>query len=197
MQWQEIIKFLGGASVFGAVIAYLGKTAVDAYVSGRVETYKSDLQRLTSEHSIRFQRLHSERAEVIKELYAKFALLDDTLYSTLCSFQLVGEPPLKDKVSMLSEQFNELRNYFLPRRIFFDEPLCKVIDSILDIAKGIFFDITTYEVDPMHEEYKFNREVLLERHEFWEKARTTHKEQFAEVKVKLEKQFRVVLGIVA
>ena len=197
MQWQEIIEFLGGAAVFGAVIAYLGKTAVDAYVSGRVETYKSELQRLTAEHSVRFQRLHSERAEVIKELYGKFARLDDALYSTLRSFQLVGEPSLKEKVSKLGDQFNELRDYFLPRRIFFDEPLCKVIESVLEIAKGIFFDITTYEVDPMHEEYKFNREVLRERHEFWEKARATHKEQFAEVKARLEKEFRFILGIVA
>ena len=197
MQWQEIIEFLGGATVFGVVIAYLGKTAIDAYVSGRVETYKSDLQRLTAEHSVRFQRLHAERAEVIKEFYAKFARLDDALYSTLRSFQLVGEPPLKEKVSKLSEQFNELRDYFLPRRIFFDEPLCKVIDSILEMAKGIFFDITTYEVDPAHEEYKFNREVLRERHEFWEKARATHKDQFAAVKAQVEKEFRVILGIEA
>jgi len=197
MQWQQIIEFLGGAAVSGGVIASLGKPAVDAYVSGRVETYKAELQRLTGEHSVRFQRLHSERAEVIKELYAKFARLDDTLCSTLRSFQLVGEPSLKEKVSKLSEQFNDLRDYFLPRRIFFDESLCKVIDSVLEIAKGIFFDITTYEVDPMHAEYKFNREVLRERHEFWEKARTTHKEQFAEVKAKLEGEFRVILGIVA
>ena len=197
MQWQEIVEFLGGAAVFGAVIAYLGKASIDAFISGRVEAYKAELQRATTEHSVRFQRLHSERAEVIKEFYAKFARLDDMLYSTLRSFQLVGELSLEEKVSKLSEQFNELRDYFLPRRIFFDEPLCKVIDSTLEIAKGIFYDITTYKVDPTHEEYKFNREVLKVRHEFWEKARATHKAEFAQVKAKLEEQFRAILGIVA
>ena len=197
MQWQEIIEFVGGATVFGAVIAYLGKTGIDAFISGRVETYKAELQRATAEHSVRFQRLHSERAEVIKEFYARFSKLDDTLFSTLCSFQLVGEPSLKEKVSKLNDEFNELRNYFLPRRIYFNEPLCEVIDSILEIARGIFFDITTYEVDPTHEEYKFNREVLQERHEFWEKARATHKDKFAAVKTTLEGEFRAILGIVA
>jgi len=197
MQWQAIIEFLGGAAIFGAVIAYLGKAAVDAFISGRVETYKSELQRVTAEHSVRFQRLHTERADVIKELYARVAKLDDNLFSTLRSFQLVGEPSLQDKVSSLSVQFNDLRDYFLPRRIFFNEPLCQVIDSVLESAKGIFYDITTYNVDPVHEEYKGDREALRERRELWEKARAAHKQHFAEIKAKLEKEFRAILGIVA
>lgn len=61
MQWQEIIEFLGGATVFGVVIAYLGKTGIDAFVSGRTELYKKDLERIAAEHAVRFQRLQSER----------------------------------------------------------------------------------------------------------------------------------------
>ena len=197
MGWQQIIEFLGGATVFGGVIAYLGKTAIDAYVNGRVEAYKAELQRLTTEHSVRFQRLHSERAEVIKEFYAKFVQLDETLHSTLRAFQQVGEPALKDKVAQLADQFNGLRNYYLPRRIFFAEPLCTLIDSILDMAKGIFFDITTYDVDPQSPEYVGNREALRERREYWEKARTTHNNEFAQVRAQLEGQFRALLGIEA
>ena len=183
MNAQEIIEFLGGATAISLTVGYLGQKAIDGYVSGRI-----------SEHSIRFQRLHSERAEVIKEFYAKLAVLDDTLYSTLRGFQAVGEPPLTEKVARLSEQFNSLREYFLPRRIFFDEQLCKLIDQVLDIAKGIFFDITTYTVDPTDVEYRYNREVLKERHEFWEKGRAAHASEFAQLKTNLETQFREILG---
>lgn len=193
MNWQEIIEFLGGAAVFGAVLAYLGKTAVDAYVTGRVESYKGDLQRLTTEHSVRFQRLHSERAEVIKDLYARVARLHDTLHSTLRLFQAVGEPPLVEKVRSLSLQFNELRDFYLPRKIFFAASTCELMDAILEIAKNIFFDITTYEVDTSTEAY--SRDVLLERHEFWAQARAAHNKEFAELKKKLEREFREILGI--
>lgn len=195
MNWQEIIEFLGGAAVFGGVIAYLGKTAVDAYVSGRVESYKAEIQRVSTEHSVRFQYLHAERATAIRDLYAKIAVLDETLSSALRAFQLAGEPPLKDKISTLATQFNELRDFYLPRRIFFEPRVCELIDSALDTAKGIFFDITTYEVDPSHPQYSFDREILKERHEFWEKARAAHQNQFAEVKAKLERGFREILGI--
>ncbi len=197
MNTQEIIEFLGGATAISLTVGYLGQKAIDGYVSGRIEAYNSELQRIASEHSIRFQKLHSERAEVIKEFYARLATLDETLHSTLRGFQAVGEHPLTEKVGRLAEQFNSLREYFLPRRIFFDEKLCTLIDQTLDISKGIFFDITTYPVDPSADEYRYNREVLKERHEFWEKARAAHAKQFAELKIALETQFRGLLGIEA
>lgn len=197
MNAQEIIEFLGGATALSLTVGYLGQKAIDGYVSGRIEAYKSELQRITSEHSIRFQKLHTERAEVIKDFYAKLSALDDNLRSTLSGFQALGEQPLTEKVDHLAQHFNALRDYFLPRRVFFDESLCKLIDQTLEIARGIFFDITTYPVDPSADENRYNREVLKERHEFWEKARTAHAHQFAELKIALEAQFRGLLGIKA
>ncbi|MDO9180649.1 MAG: hypothetical protein Q7U16_20355 [Agitococcus sp.] len=195
MQWQEIIEFLGGASLFAAVIAYLGKTAVDAFVSGRVEAFKAELQRLTTEHSVRFQRLHSERAEVIKDFYAKLTSLDELLASTLAPFQSAADKPLVEKVQALSVQFNETREYFLPRRVFFEESTCLLVDKVLDLARGIFFNITTLEVDPQHLQYKYDRSVLKDRHEFWENARVVHKNEFVALKHALEDEFRKQLGI--
>lgn len=195
MQWQEIIEFLGGAAVFGAVIAYLGKTGIDAYVSGRVEAYKANLERIATEHSVRFQSLHSERAEVIKSFYEKLAQLDEVLSSTLAPFQSIADTPLIEKVQLLSKHFNQTREYFVPRRIFFDEPTCQLVDRVLGVARGIFFDITVHEVDVQHPQYRYNREILKERHEFWEKARASHKKDFEPLKRTLEEQFRKLLGI--
>jgi hypothetical protein len=197
MSWQSTIEFLGGATAISLTLAFLGRKAIDAFVTGRVEAYRIELQRIAGEHSVRFQRLHAERAEVVKDFYGKFVILDETLHSTLRSFQVVGEEPLPDKVKRLGDQFNEIRNYFLPRRIFFDESICKLIDDALDLAKGIFFDITVLEVDPQHVEYKYNREVLKERHVFWEKARAKHKSEFSELKKRLEGEFRAILGLTA
>ncbi|MDY6906109.1 MAG: hypothetical protein SWH61_15660 [Thermodesulfobacteriota bacterium] len=194
MNWQEIIEFLGGSLAISGTIAFLGKKAIEAYINGRVEAYKSNLEKIATEHSIRFQSLHSERANVIKEFYEKLAFLDDTLYSTLRRFQAVGEPDLKEKVDKLARQFNDIRHYFLPKRIFFEDHLCELIDKILDTAKGIFFDITTFPVDTNDLSSKYDQEVLKERHEFWENAREIHENEISQLKQKLEDEFRRILG---
>lgn len=195
MQWQEIIEFLGGTAIFASVLGYIGKIAVDAYASGRIEAFKGELQRVTTEHSVRFQRLHTERADVIKEFYEKLARLDDVLASTLAMFQSAHDTPLPEKVTALGKHFNEIREYFILRRIFFAEGTCQLVDQILDLARGIFFDITTYTVDPMHPEYKYDPDLLKDRHEFWEKARTAHSTEFVKLKGLLEAEFRKLLGI--
>jgi hypothetical protein len=195
MQWQEIVEFLGGAAVFGAVIAYLGKTGIDAFVSGRIESYKKNLERIAAEHAVRFQRLHAERADIIKTFYEKLSHLDQVLSSTLAPFQSVQDTPLVEKVQLMSKHFNETREYFVPRRIFFDGQTCEQVDRVLAVAQGIFFDVTVHEIDVLHPQYKYDRRILMERHEFWEKARASHKNDFSPLKKNLEDQFRSLLGI--
>lgn len=195
MHFQEIVEFLGGAAVFGAVIAYLGKTGIDAFVSGRIESYKKDLERIAAEHAVRFQRLHAERADIIKTFYEKLSQLDEVLSSTLAPFQPVQDTPLEEKVQLMSKHFNETREFFVPRRIFFDEQTCEQVDCVLGVARGIFFDLTTHEIDVQHPQYKYDRGVLEERHKFWEKARASRMNDFSPLKMNLENQFRSLLGI--
>jgi hypothetical protein len=53
----------------------------------------------------------------------------------------------------------------------------------------------TYPIDPRHESYARHRDLLKERYKYWGKARANHKNEFAELKVKLEAEFRGLLGI--
>ena len=197
MPWQEIIEFLGGATLFAGVLAYLGQKAVDAYVAGRLEEYKGNLQRTTTEHSIRFQRLHTERAEVIKELYRLLDELDTTLASALARFQSVSDKPLPEKVTELGNRYNNLRTYFNPRQIFLKAEHCELVERILEVARGIYFDVSTFEIDTGHALYQADRGRLLERSGFWEKARTTHEKEFKTLKQSLESEFRSLMGIEA
>jgi hypothetical protein len=195
MDWQGLIQFLGGSVVFSAAFGYIGKSAVDAYLNGRIEEHKADLQRLATEHSVRFQRLHAERADIIKDLYARLAMLDDALASALASFQHAGEMPLTEKVKELSKLYNDLREYYVPKRIFFPQSVCSNVDTILAHFRDIFYDITTYPIDPTSADYQSDRDALMERRNFWEKARGMHKNEFTAAKSALEASFRENLGI--
>lgn len=195
MDIQQLIGFLGGTTAITALLAYLGKKAIEGFLSAKLESHKKNLERIAAEHTIRFQHLHSERAEVVKSLYQKLVLLDESLHSTLRRFQAVGEPSLVEKVNELGDRFNTFREFYLPNKIFLEENLCGTIDAILEAAKGVFFDITTYDVDTTNLSDRYHSETLRERRDFWDQARNVHENEILTLKVRLENNFRIILGI--
>lgn len=121
--------------------------------------------------------------------------IDTALYSVLKAFQLVSDKTIEEKVKTLAQKHNDLYFFYLPKKIYFEKDLCKHMDDIILSARDIFIDITTFPINPEDTEYNFNRELLLERHEYWEKARNAHKDEIMPLMEKLEDRFRNILGI--
>ncbi len=195
MDWEEIIKFLGSITGISAFLIFSSKKAIKAFINAKIENYKSNLEKITIEHSIRFQKLYTERAEAIKELYKKLVDLDLSLHSTLKAFHHISEPDLEEKVKTLSHKHNNLYFFYLPRKIFFEKDVCSLMDTIIEISRDVFIDITTYPIDPNDIEYKVDKDLLQERHKYWEKARKLHQNEITQLKEKLEDKFRTILGI--
>ncbi len=195
MAVPQFLEFLGGAAAISVTIGYLGKQAIDAFMQGRLESYKNNLEKIAIEHSVRFQSLHAERAIIIKNFYAKLSNLDESLYSALRRFQSVGETDLEEKVHKLADDFHSLRRYFLPNRIFFEKELCIKIDNILELAKDTFIDMTSFPVNPNDPSIRNDSIAVRERHDFWAEARSIHGNEITSLKSELEDEFRGILGI--
>lgn len=195
MDWESILKFFFGIISLSGVFAFIGKKTVEAFISAKIETYKSNLEKIAIEHSIRFQKLHSEEAEAIKTLYEKLVDLDLSLNSTLKEFQPDNEPKIEEKVKNLSKIHNEIYFFYLPKKIFFEAEICSLLDQIFEKSKEIFIDITTYQIDTENVQYKYDPSLLQERHEFWEKARGSYRTEISELIEKLENKFREIMGI--
>jgi hypothetical protein len=195
MDWEAIIKFLFVVSGISGAFAFIGKKSVEAFLASRVEKYKSNLEIIATEHSIRFQQLHSERAQVIKVLYEKLVNLDLSLHSTLKHFQPAEEPNLEEKIKSLSKKHNELFYFYLPKKIFFEKHICDLLDSVMEKAKKVFIGITIYPIDTQNIEYKCNPELLKEKLELWEKGRNIFQNEITQLKKELEDKFRNLLGV--
>ncbi len=218
MDWITMIQNVGTFGVGTGILAFLVKALVvnslsrdlEAYKSKLntdleahkstmtkdIEAFKSNLQLATIEHQVRFSKLHDKRAQVIQDLYSKLVALDTVIHSVLKRFQKVGEATLEEKVREYGRLHNELNDFFLPNRIFFSSETCRVIDDLLFLSRDINFDITTYPVDPESSEYKYGpRDLLNERHEYWEKARKAFDTDVKKLMEQLEMQFRSMLGV--
>lgn len=218
MDWTTIAQNVGTFAVGTGIFALLVKSLVvnslnrelEAYKSKLntdleahkatllkdVEAFKSTLQLATIEHRIRFSKLHDKRAEVIQDLYGKLVALDTAIHSVLKRFQKVGEASLEDKVREYGRLHNELNEFFLPNKLFFDNKTCRIIDELLFLSRDTYFDITTYPVDTESPEYRYGlRDLLKERHEYWEKAQKVFDTDIQKLKIQLEAQFRAMLGV--
>ena len=196
-----LVKSLVGNSLNRDLEAYKSKLNADleahkSSLAKDVETFKSNLQLATIEHQIRFSKLHDKRAEVIQDLYRKLVALDTVIHSVFKKFRKDGEASLEEKVRKYGRLHNELNEFFPPNRIFFSSETCRVIDDLLFLSRDTYFDITTYPIDPESSEYKYGpRDLLNERHEYWEKARQAFETDIKNLKEQLETQFRTMLGV--
>lgn len=207
MDWMTLFQDVGTFGVGAGILAILVRSLVvhslnrdlEAHKSSLamdIETFKANLQLATIEHKVRFSKLHDRRAQVIQDLYGKLVALDIMIHSVLKRFQNAGEASPEEKVREYGRLHNELNEFFLPRRIFFSRETCRVIDELLFLSRDTYFDITTYPVDPNSPEYKNGpRDLLNERHEYWEKARKAFDTDIKNLKEQLETQFRVMLGV--
>ena len=218
MDWMTMAQNVGTFGVGTGILAILVKSLVvnslnkdlEAYKSKLntdleahkstmakdVEAFKFNLQLATIEHQVRFSKLHDKRAQVIQDLYGKLVALDTVIHSVLKRFQKVGDATLGEKVREYGRLHNELNEFFLPNRIFFGSETCRVIDHLLFLSRDTYFDITTYPVDPESPEYKYGpRDLLNERHEYWEKARKAFETDIKNLKEQLKTQFRAMLGV--
>ncbi len=100
---------------------------------------------------------------------------------------------LPTPILIVAEHYNDLLDFFLPNKVYFDEKTTTEIQDILDLVRDVFLDITCYPVDTA--ELHGDRESLKERREFWGKAREKYEGQFGALSSRLENTFRGFLGV--
>jgi hypothetical protein len=164
--WLGLLQSLGVFGIMVSALAYVFKKNFESYLNSKIDQHRIILEKDSREHMIRYERLHAERAEVIKIFYGKLVEFDKILGSTLNPFQAVGEPELEQKVVQLADKFNEMLNYYLPNKIFFSKALCSKIDELINISHGIFLDITVFPVSLRSPMYQNNFEGVKNRAEF-------------------------------
>jgi len=186
MEWRILIQNLGMFSIAAGLIVWLIKQLFRQYFVKDIEKFKSDLSKEAIQFRIRYEKLHSERAEVIKEVYKRISRTYRAFKSYMCPLQLAGEPSEKEKCKKAVEEFNALLDYYEENRIFFEEEVAKEIDSLLQKFREAWdqFDYSKYKTGG---EYRDVKE--------WNKAWKKISEETSKTKELIESRFRRIIGI--
>ena len=191
MNVQEIIEFLGGAALFTAAFAFLGKKAIDAYVTGRVEAFKNRLQLSTIEHQIRFAGLHAKRGEVIADLFGHLA---ETVWAADSFFSLVeyeGEPTKQEKYVAAHKEIVALYRFYDKNRVFLPSAACASLEKLhRSIRANVNVFGTLLQIDAV----QMTDETRDHKQKSWQAGWKAIQTEIPAARRSLEVEFRKLLG---
>ncbi len=176
-----------GAIVTGA--AFVLKKYLELIFSKDLEKFKADLEKSSIEFKIRYEKLHTERAEVIKTLYQKIARTYTSFSILTCPIQFdTSEEAEKQRMVNAFKEVSEMTAFYNENRIFFEESLAQEIDRLM----ALFHDCRrSYQISNglRKEDPKTS---MKECFSAWDKLT---KDELPAIKKRIENEFRSLIGI--
>lgn len=160
-----------------------------------IEKHRAELARVTNEHSIKFSRLHVDRAKVIQEFYSMLYSLDTSLKSLLAPFQKAGDKTLTEKFDIVIDSFNSMFPFYFEHKIFFDKEMCVLIENIIKEMRAIIAGVNILPIEYDHPAYKDREGLINEKRDFMNESWKKMNGEINSAKEKLEDSFRELLGV--
>lgn len=165
----------------------MAKKIGEQLLSRDIEKFKSDLEKESFRFRTKFEKLHGDRAEVIKNLYTKIVDTEENLSSLMSPFQPAGTDPQEVKAKKSADSINDLISYFERNKIFLDEKTEKSISKIVEICRSAWYDFDLVRMLKEDQDKTYHKQ--------WNEAWNKFKDQSPKTKHKVIQSFRQILGI--
>lgn len=175
---ERVFYFL----IASGLLTWLIRNIFKLYFNKDIEKYKNELNK----HFETYKTLHSERVNVIKNIYKKIERTHRILESLIKPLQSAAELSQEEKQKIFAQNFNDLSEYYGENRIFFQEEIAQEIDSIIKQYHEVWRHWGF--VNALREDEKKSTKE-------WGRAWDKLKENVPDTKKKLERSFRELMGV--
>lgn len=183
---SQLLKTLGITAIFATAATRIMKKFIEQYFSEGIEKYKAELEKENLVHKTKFETLHIERANVIKDVYKKIVDVQITFESLINPLQLAGEPSKEEKTKTAAAAFNAFGKLFDENRLFFTETTAAKIQEL----RKEFFEIWN-KWQLVNELRDSGTKHIKEWGEAWERTRN----KIPTIKNEIEEKFRDIIGV--
>lgn len=206
--FEEIIKFsIRGLTITG-IIVYLGKLILTKSSDMLIENYRNQLaiskaehqnqlEILKTEHQVRFSKLHSERGEIIKEIYQDFYALEQKLENMTTLFQGPEWKTDKKRDDEAIDIYRKTCDKLEKNRIYFTEDLCSQLASALAQYENIIRQMlkaknhAKYDSDGGGHRFPDGQGSI----DLWRDAEQKTKYEIMNLRLELANVFRGLIGV--
>jgi hypothetical protein len=205
-EWIDVLKLLGVSSVPAALILaatiFLGKRFVEHLLARSVELkkleldkdleqFKSELQRATASHEIRFAKLHAEQADAIVVLYERLSVLESAMLVMTSMIQRVNAPPKSEQAMVAVKAAADFLEFYVRKEILLPPKVCAIIDDIFGEYKKALLEFTFFPPDSSAHDF----DEALQKAEFWRRAGKRTNEKVPPLKQQLKTELQRLLGV--
>lgn len=163
--WQDLFTTLGITSIWLIVIliivGFISKIAIEKFFDSRLEkakneletkleSYKAELERIKKENEIKFNRLHTERANALKELWTHLRLYKNSTFVLLDMLES-NDDRRQEQMKYLVNNYVNFVSSYEDNVILFSLETCDVIDE---------FRAQKERIDQKVYEYLNNEEII-------------------------------------
>lgn len=196
--FEKLGLMLGLSAIFAISVVFVLRKILELMINRDIEKFKSELERESASHKIRYEYLHEERMLVIKNTYQKlsktYKLVDVVmhLFWSDSTDNAKMEEDVSNKIKIetiirVAASVNELKDYFEENRIFLDEEMANQIDSVIkDLSKLWNEDLLLGDI-----RYCSSKNSLNVWNDEWEHLKV----KIPKIKSQLEVKFRSIIGI--
>jgi len=211
MDWTKILSEIGIVGVVSGLIVWLIKQLGQSLIDKKVKTYelelqnKSDLFKAELNHSFeefkseleflsqKANKLHDKRIEKIEEIYSLLTDFYNDMF-TLTAWKVVTgmskeevQKQEYDNTQKAGDSGNEFLTFYSKNKLYFNNETCGLIDEIIKLLKDSHSDFSfKYIFGPLSAEFEYERV---------KKATEQIREKVPEIKSKLERNFRDIIGV--
>ena len=211
MDWTKIFSEIGIVGIISGLIVWLIKQLGERLMDKNAKTYELELQnkaelfRAELNHaseefkseleflSQKANKLHDKRLERIEEIYSLLTDFYNDMY-TLTTWKIVTGMSKEevqqqefDNTKKAEQSGNEFLTFYQKNKLYFNEETCGLIDEIIKLLKDSHSDFSfKYIFGPL------SADIEIER---VKRATEQIREKVPEIKLKLEKNFREIIGV--
>ena len=186
--FKNFLVYISSTAVIVAGASWILRKLIDNFFSHKLEQFKAQLEKEHTRYQITYDKLHTERAVVIKETYQKLVDVYKAFHSYMNPMQWGGEPTMEEKQKIAAEKANDFIIYFDRNRIFFEDSLAEKIDRLRDALWDCW---TSFGLSKDLRNDRQHKDGLDMWHKIWEKLNT----EVPTIKKEVEKEFQKIIGL--
>ncbi len=188
MDWQNLFEVLGTYAIVVAGAAFVLKRYFELLINKDLEVFKQHLINESLMFKVTYEKLHTERTLVIKELYQKLVQTHTAFNVVMAPMQNTNSAETKkqNKLCVIATG-NILRDYFEINKIYLEKDLADELEDLIQKYEELWIDWEC-QVD-------FPGTPPLEKFTEWQRVWKTLNQEIALTKTTLEEKFRSIIGI--